>query len=135
MCYSYIETQNTVFLNALVLFLTEVVYSWYNFGDFVIILFFNSLKVIAMNCITWEFSCYTQTKKRRELHYPVMSSDRLAERGTIQRGGMSVACVTETCHQHTGSRDSPFFFYLMSSKMCIYKKLSKLYPSTVLCLI
>lgn len=74
-----------------------------------------------MNCITWEFSCYTQTKKRRELHYPVMSSDRLAERGAIQRGGMSVACVTETCHQHTGSRDSPFFFILCPVKCASIK--------------
>ena len=84
----------------------KVVYSWHNFRILVIILFFNSIKLIAMNCITWEFNSYTRAKQGRELHYSVMSSDKLAWRGTIKTVGMNVACITLTCHQHIGSRRS-----------------------------
>ena len=89
----------------------KVVYCWHNFWILVIILFFNSIKLIAMNCITWEFNSYIQAKQGRELHYSVMSSDKLAWRGTIKTVGMNVACVTETCHQHIGRGDSQCIFF------------------------
>lgn len=88
----------------------KVVYSWHNFGILVIILFFNCIKLIAMNCITWEFNSYTEAKQGRGLHYSVMSSDKLAWRGTIKTVGMNAACITETCHQHIGSGDSQCIF-------------------------
>lgn len=46
-------------------------------------------------------------KQGKEMHYSVMSSDKLAWSGTVKTVEMNVTCITLTCHQHIGNRHSP----------------------------
>lgn len=91
----------------------KVKYSWHNFGAFLIILFFFfqwcKTHCYELHHMRIQF-LHPGKNKGREVHYSVMSSDKLALRGAIKTVGMKVARITPTCHQHIGRRDSQCIF-------------------------